>query len=63
MAKYVEIDWKGFMGLRDVIAHDYYNLNPVKIFEICSQEIEPLSKTVNQIIGSLSLNPIQEAQP
>ena len=55
--KYGEIDWTGFMGLRDVIAHDYYNLNPIKIFEICSSEIEPLRNTVNQIIDQLEKNP------
>ena len=51
--KYDGIDWTGFMGLRDVIAHDYYNLNPVKIFEICSNETELLLNTVNQIIAEL----------
>jgi uncharacterized protein with HEPN domain len=51
--KYDTIDWKGFMGLRDVIAHDYYNRNPVKIFEICSSEVEPLLDSVNQIISEL----------
>jgi uncharacterized protein with HEPN domain len=54
LIRYTAIDWTGFMGLRDVIAHDYYNLNPVKIFDICSNEIEPLHKTVNEIIDTLS---------
>ena len=54
--KYDGIDWTGFMGLRDVIAHDYYNLNPVKIFEICSTETEPLLNAVNQIIAELEKN-------
>ena len=55
-AKYDEIDWTGFMGLRDVIAHDYYNINPVKIFAICSKETEPLLQTVNRIIEELEKN-------
>jgi len=53
-AKYDNIDYIGFMGLRDVIAHDYYNLNPIKIFEICSREIEPLLQTVNRMIKDLT---------
>jgi uncharacterized protein with HEPN domain len=36
-----------------VIAHDYYNLNPVKIFSICANEIAPLLATVNQIIADI----------
>jgi len=50
LAQYVGIDWSGFIGLRDVIAHDYYNLNPVKIFEICTNEIGLLHSTVKRII-------------
>jgi len=61
-AKYEGIDWAGFMSLRDIIAHDYYNLNPVKIFEICSQETKPLQKTVNRIINSQNSAPLQETQ-
>ena len=53
LVKYVAIDWTGFIGLRDVIAHDYYNLNPVKIFEICTNEVGPLHSTVNRIIANL----------
>ena len=57
LVQYEGIDWTGFMGLRDVIAHEYYNLNPIKIFEICSNEVEPLLKTVNQIINDLEKEP------
>ena len=53
LIRYPEIDWTGFMGLRDVIAHDYYNLNPVKIFEICSNEITPLYAAVSKITANL----------
>jgi len=53
LVQYPGIDWSGFIGLRDVIAHDYYNLNPVKIFEICANEVEPLRSAVNQIIADL----------
>ena len=53
LAQYPEIDWTGFIGLRDVIAHDYYNLNPVKIFAICSGKIALLHSTVNRMIGNL----------
>jgi uncharacterized protein with HEPN domain len=53
LVQYTGIDWSGFIGLRDVIAHDYYNLNPIKIFEICTNEIEPLYSAVNQIVADL----------
>ncbi|MDR2116176.1 MAG: DUF86 domain-containing protein [Planctomycetaceae bacterium] len=52
-SKYPEIDWTGFIGLRDVIAHGYYNLDPVRIFEICSKETEPLEIIIKKIINDL----------
>ena len=55
LIQYPEIDWTGFIGLRDVIAHDYYSLNPVKIFDICASEIGLLHSTINQIIGDLKV--------
>jgi len=55
LAKYSGIDWTGFIGLRDVIAHEYYNLNPDKIFAICARETEPLLNTVKQIINDLEM--------
>ena len=55
LAQYPEIDWTGFIGLRDVIAHDYYNLNPVRVFEICASEIGPLHSVVNRMIGDLNI--------
>jgi len=62
LVQYPEIDWSGFIGLRDVIAHDYFNLNPVKIFEICANEIAPLHSTVNRIVADL-LTPIPDSSP
>ena len=66
LVQYPKIDWTGFMGLRDVIAHDYYNLNPVKIFEICSNEIEPIyvavSKIVADLVGNVKTLPEEKKQ-
>jgi uncharacterized protein with HEPN domain len=56
LVQYAGIDWTGFIGLRDVIAHDYYNLNPVKIFDICTNEIAPLLVAIKQIIAELEKN-------
>ncbi|MDR3197416.1 MAG: DUF86 domain-containing protein [Planctomycetaceae bacterium] len=52
-SQYPGIDWTGFIGLRDVIAHGYYNLDPVRIFEICSKETEPLELIIKKIIDDL----------
>ncbi|MDR1270544.1 MAG: DUF86 domain-containing protein [Planctomycetaceae bacterium] len=52
-SQYPEIDWAGFIGLRNVIAHGYFNLDPVRIFEICSKETYPLELVIKKIIEDL----------
>ena len=51
LIKYPAIDWKGAMGLRDIIVHQYFNINAEEIFWICEKHIDPLSETVEEIIS------------
>jgi uncharacterized protein with HEPN domain len=54
LIKYPAIDWKGAMGLRDIIVHQYFNINAEEIFWICEKHIDPLSETVEEIISCLN---------
>ena len=40
--KYPNVPWKKMAGLRDVIIHDYQELNREMIFKIASQDIPKL---------------------
>ena len=53
-SKYPEIDWRHIMAFRNIVAHDYVHIDSEIVFNICSNEVEPLLKTVNQVIDSLS---------
>jgi uncharacterized protein with HEPN domain len=35
------------------VAHDYLNIDSGIVFDICTKELEPLLKTVKQIIDDL----------
>ena len=39
---YPSIDWKGIMGVRDIIAHHYFEVDPDAVFDIIKNDIEPL---------------------
>jgi len=41
-SKYPNVPWKKMAGLRDVIIHDYQELNREMIFKIASQDIPKL---------------------
>jgi uncharacterized protein with HEPN domain len=53
LVKYPEIDWKGAKGLRDIITHQYFDIDAEEIFLVCKNHIPPLSETIKKIIIDL----------
>lgn len=49
-----EIDWKGAKGLRDVLSHNYFNLNAEAIYLICQNEVPLLHVTIEKIIKEIN---------
>ena len=43
---YPSIEWKGVMGVRDVIAHHYFEVDPDAVFDIISKDIAPLKNAI-----------------
>ena len=44
---YPSIDWKGVMGVRDVIAHHYFEVDPDAVFDIIKNDLNPLKEAIN----------------
>jgi uncharacterized protein with HEPN domain len=53
LSRYPEIDWKGAMGFRDIIAHHYFDIDAEQVFWICTHEVGPLAATVHRMIEDL----------
>ncbi len=53
LAKYPEIDWTGVKGLRDIITHQYFDIDAEEIFFVCKEHIPPLSESIKKIINDL----------
>ncbi|MBI9037263.1 MAG: DUF86 domain-containing protein [Bacteroidales bacterium] len=51
LMKYPEIDWKGAKGLRDIITHQYFDIDAEEIFWVCKNHIPSLSETIKKIIN------------
>jgi uncharacterized protein with HEPN domain len=49
LSQYPEIPWKQIMGLRDRIAHNYFEINPMLIFEVVQHNIHPLLDVICKI--------------
>jgi uncharacterized protein with HEPN domain len=57
LSKFPNIEWQRIITFRNRVAHEYMNIDEEKVFDICSNEIEPLLKTVKHIIAELEDNP------
>jgi uncharacterized protein with HEPN domain len=53
LAKYPEIDWRGVIGLRNVLAHDYFDIDCEEIFKICRRDIPKLLSTVQRMLREI----------
>jgi uncharacterized protein with HEPN domain len=53
LSHYPEIDWKGAMGFRDIIAHHYFDIDAEQVFWICTHEVGPLSTAIQRMVEDL----------
>ena len=44
---YPSIDWKGVMGVRDIIAHHYFEVDPDAVFSIVKNDLAPLKQAID----------------
>jgi uncharacterized protein with HEPN domain len=50
LLKYPDIDWRGVKGVRDVMAHRYFDIDAEQVFNICQSDIPQLTAVVRQMI-------------
>ncbi|MEN3184633.1 MAG: HepT-like ribonuclease domain-containing protein [Atribacterota bacterium] len=50
---YPEVDWKSAKGMRDIIAHHYFDIDVEAVFNTCMVHIPLLRQTVAKIIEDL----------
>ncbi|RJR40651.1 MAG: DUF86 domain-containing protein [Deltaproteobacteria bacterium] len=53
LSQYPDIDWKGTIGFRDIIAHHYFDIDAEQVFWICTHEVMPLSAAIKGMITGL----------
>lgn len=46
LSRYPGVKWRGAMGVRDVLAHGYFQVNAEQLFDICRNDIPALIETV-----------------
>jgi uncharacterized protein with HEPN domain len=57
LLRYPEVDWRGVIGVRNVIAHAYFDIDVEQVFDICQRDIPVLIETVQKMIKELRQRP------
>jgi uncharacterized protein with HEPN domain len=52
-SKYPQIDWKKAMGMRDIIAHHYFDIDHETVYVVCSEYIPDMNSAVGRMLGDL----------
>jgi len=50
LERYADVNWRGVKGVRDVISHQYFNIDAEEIYYICSHDLELLRTTVEKML-------------
>ena len=53
LCKYPEIDWRGVIGIRNVLAHDYFDIDAEEIYKICRRDVPQLLNTVQRMLSEI----------
>ncbi len=51
--KYPQVDWKSAKGIRDIISHNYFDLNAEAVYETCKNDIPVFLETITRIIEDI----------
>ena len=50
---YPDIHWHGVKGVRDILSHQYFNIDAEEVFYICDRDLHPLRNAVREMIEEL----------
>lgn len=53
LPQYPQVDWKKAKGLRDIISHQYFDINAEAIFDVCQTKIPVMAETIDRILSDL----------
>ena len=53
LSTYPAIPWKQVKGMRDIVSHHYFDIDPAQVLWIVTNEINPLKTAINYFIEEL----------
>lgn len=56
LTQYTDVDWRGVMGFRDVIAHHYFDIDAEQVHWIVENELDKLISNIQLMITNEKIN-------
>jgi len=53
LCEYPNINWTGVKGIRDVLSHQYFNIDAEVIFNLCNKDLPHLIQTVQTMLHNI----------
>lgn len=53
LSNYPEVDWRGVMGIRDIIAHHYFDIDETIVFDVVKNKLPEMRNTIERMIENL----------
>jgi len=53
LKRYPSVNWRGAKGLRDILSHQYFDLNAAQIFDICQTNVPELAIAIRTMINDM----------
>ena len=54
LCRYPDVDWKGAMGIRDIIAHHYFDLDAEIVFNVVKTKLPDMLDTIIKVMTDLN---------
>ena len=52
--RYPDIPWVSIKGIRNILAHDYFNVDAEEIYKICSSDLESLKQVLARMRSAIA---------
>jgi uncharacterized protein with HEPN domain len=53
LSRYPGVKWRGAIGVRDILAHGYFQVNAEQLFDICMKDIPDMIETIKTMISDI----------
>ncbi len=53
LPNYPEVDWKGAMGIRDIIAHHYFDMDESIVFDVVKNKLPEMHETIRKMMEEI----------